>query len=435
MGDPENPFFKEKYRQVNLEKNEVAVAMELPLTLPDGSEFYQAFKQSRRRDDDLAIVNAAMRVRFSGAASAAPASRLVTEASFAFGGMAPFTKLAKGLVKFWIGKAWTHENMKASLEVLAADLPLPDDVPGGMAEYRRTLAKSFFFKFWLSVAHQLGDGSLAAPCTERDLGAALSHTTLDYHHEPVKGLQHYARDQKTLRQAIGAPNRHMAADVQAAGFATYTDDIEAGRGELYMDFVLSTKAHAKVLSIDDSRAKTIEGYVALITAKDVKGENWLGPIAHDEEALASEEVNSVGSVIAAVCSKSRYGARMAAKAVEVTYEELPAIVSLEDAVEKESFHKLLFMKDPNEVEAEIHTVRDEKHKDKGMDSLFASLQADPETYLIVEGESFIGGQEHFYLETNATRVEPGENGEYVITTSCQNLHETQLLCSKALGVD
>jgi len=46
----------------------------------------------------------------------------------------------------------------------------------------------------------------------------------------------------------------------------------------------------------------------------------------------------------------------------------------------------------------------------------------------------MGGQEHFYLETNATRVEPGENGELHIATSSQNIHETQLLCAEALNV-
>merc|ERR1719199_387031 len=120
-----------------------------------------------------------------------------------------------------------------------------------------------------------------------------------------------------------------------------------------MDFVLSTKAHAKIVRIDASKAEEVDGFVSLITASDIQGEKILGPIAHDEEAIASAEVHHIGQIVAAVCSTSRYGARMAAKAVVVEYEELPAIVSLADAVEKKSFFPLLFQK-PGEEEAEIH---------------------------------------------------------------------------------
>mmetsp|Transcript_70545 Transcript_70545/g.169008 ORF Transcript_70545/g.169008 Transcript_70545/m.169008 type:complete len:1398 (+) Transcript_70545:52-4245(+) len=426
MGDPNAPFFT-GYRKIALGAKEVIAALVLPLTKADGSEFYQAYKQARRRDDDLAIVNAAQRVRFK--------DDVVVDCCFAFGGMAPFSKACTKLATWWCGKEWTHSNFQDSMSIFADDLPLPDGAPGGMCEYRRTLARSFYFKFWAQVAYQRGGNQPPKPLSSRDMSAVLNHTTAaSYHKPPAQGLQHYARDQTTLMQPqpVGSPDKHMAGDMHVTGHAKYTDDLPVVQGELFIDFVLSTKAHAKILKIDSSKAKKVEGFVELVTSEDIPGEKVLGPIAHDEEAIASEEVFCVGQIVAAVCATSRYAARVAAKAVVVEYEDLPAVVGLQDAIEKGSFFPLLFQ-NPGEDEAEIHTVDESASPAKTVEDIFKAANGSSEL-AIVEGEAFLGGQEHFYLETNATRVEPNENGEFNIISSSQNLHETQLLCSKALDV-
>jgi xanthine dehydrogenase/oxidase len=424
MGSLETPFFN-GYRKTLLGPQDVIVALNLPLTRPDGSEFFEAYKQARRRDDDLAIVNAAMRVRFDG--------EQVADACFSFGGMAPFTKACRSLSSWWRGREWTYDNFSQSLDLLAKDLPLPDGSPGGMCEYRRLLARSFYFKFWASVGHARGKMSPPVPLTDREMGGVLSHnTSANYCKPPLRGLQHFARDQITLLQPTSSPDKHMAGDMQVAGRARYTDDFPQTMDEVFMDFVCSTKAHARIVRIDVSPAEKVDGFVDMITAADIKGEKMLGPIAHDEEAIASEEVHHVGAIIAAVCATSRYAARVAAKAVIVEYEELPAIVSLEEAIEKKSFLPLLFQ-DPGDVEAQVHMIDSTTTSAASMDELMGACMVDPEV-AVVEGEIFMGGQEHFYLETNATRVVPLENDEYHITTSSQNPHETQLLCAKALSV-
>jgi xanthine dehydrogenase/oxidase len=424
MGDLEKPFFS-GYRKTGLGPKEVIVALTLPLTCPDGSEFFQAFKQARRRDDDLAIVNAGMRVRFAG--------DNVADACFAFGGMSPFTKGCPNLAKWWQGRSWSHENFTASLQELSSELQLNDGAPGGMVEYRRLLARSFYFKFWAYVGYLRQGEKPPSPLTERDMSSVLEHTTSPTYHRPeLTGLQHFDRDQVSLLKPTSAPDKHQAGDMQVSGRAKYCDDLNPQMNEVFMDFVLSTKAHARIKSIDASKAEQVEGFVDLITAADIQGENMLGPIAHDEEAIASEEVYHVGQILAAVCATSKYAARVAAKAVVVEYEDLPSVVSLEQAIEQESFFPLLFQ-DPGDEEAQIYTV-DTATCPKGcIDSFFADCESDDKME-VVEGEIFMGGQEHFYLETNATIVEPRENGEFNIITSTQNLHETQLLCAKAMGV-
>merc|ERR1719218_372375 len=99
-----------------------------------------------------------------------------------------------------------------------------------------------------------------------------------------------------------------------------------------------------------------------------------GPVVHDEEALATEEVHCVGQVIAAVCATSRAAARAAARAVLVEYRELPAVVGLEEAVAAGSFFPLLFQdKVPDRQEAQIHGVEEPAYQEGGIDALFDAL--------------------------------------------------------------
>jgi len=168
MGDLSKPFYS-GYRKTALVPGDVIVALTLPLTRADGSEFFEAFKQARRRDDDLAIVNAGMRVRFDGVT--------VSDSCFAFGGMAAFTKGCPSLATWWHGREWTYDNFKESLPELGKDLPLPDGSPGGMCEYRRLLARSFYFKFWASVAYTRNGDKPQAPLMDRDMSTVLQHSS------------------------------------------------------------------------------------------------------------------------------------------------------------------------------------------------------------------------------------------------------------------
>merc|ERR1711871_976519 len=119
------------------------------------------------------------------------------------------------------------------------------------------------------------------------------NTSEDYDRPPLRGLQHYARDQVTLLQPTSSPDKHMAGDMQVIGKARYTDDFPLTMDEVFIDFVMSTKAHARILHINAARAKELDGFVDIITAADIPGKKLLGPIAHDEEIIASDEVHHV----------------------------------------------------------------------------------------------------------------------------------------------
>ena len=83
---------------------------------------------------------------------------------------------------------------------------------------------------------------------------------------------------------------------QVTGEAEYTDDTPTPPNTLHAALVLSKKAHARILSIDDSIAKSSPGFVGLFLSKGIPGTNHTGPIIHDEEVFASEVVTCVGQV-------------------------------------------------------------------------------------------------------------------------------------------
>ncbi|KAL5648807.1 hypothetical protein ACJX0J_039616, partial [Zea mays] len=122
------------------------------------------------------------------------------------------------------------------------------------------------------------------------------------------------------------------------GDAEYTDDTPTPPNTLYAALVLSKKAHARILSIDDSLAKSSPGFAGLFLSKYIPGVNHTGPIIHDEEFFASNIVTCVGQIIGIVVADTHDNAKTAANKVHIEYCELPAILSIEEAVKVGSFH-------------------------------------------------------------------------------------------------
>ena len=138
---------------------------------------------------------------------------------------------------------------------------------------------------------------------------------------------------------------------------------------------------------------------------------WGAPV-RDEVFFAVDEVFTAGQPIGMILADSALHAAAGARAVAVQYEELPAIFSIEEAIDKESFFQHF------------------KYIKKG-DTEKAFGEADH----VITGVSRMGGQEHFYLETNACVVVPKpEDGEIEIYASTQNPTETQAYVAQVTGV-
>ncbi|XP_068009824.1 xanthine dehydrogenase/oxidase isoform X3 [Melanerpes formicivorus] len=393
------------YRKTIVKPEEILLSVEIPYSKK--GEYFSAFKQASRREDDIAIVTCGMRVLFQDGTSR------VEEIKLSYGGMAPTTILALKTCKDLTGRDWNEKLLQDACRSLAGEMELSPSAPGGMVEFRRTLTLSFFFKFYLTVLQKLSKSHSSTKnlCEPMPLNY-LSATEL-FHKDPIANAQLFQEVPKgqAVEDMVGRPLVHVSAAKQACGEAVYCDDIPHYENELYLTLVTSTKAHAKILSVDASEAQSVPGFVCFVSAKDVPGSNITG-IANDETVFAEDMVTCVGHIIGAVLADTQEHSRRAARAVKIRYEELKPIVTIQEAIEKQSFFKSIKRIKKGDVK-------------KGFE----------ESDHILEGEMYLGGQEHFYLETHSTLAVPkGEDGEMELFVSTQNPAKTQEFTANALGV-
>jgi xanthine dehydrogenase/oxidase len=393
---PMATFFK-GYRQTALPADAIIASLRIPVASEKG-EYIRAYKQSKRKDDDIAIVNAALRVALDD-------EDTVKSVSLVYGGMAPTTIHAKLAMEFLQGKKFTDlATLEGVMAKLEEDFDLRFGVPGGMATYRKTLALGFFYKFYHEVlaelhADEADIDTQAVGEIERDISSGW---------KDGKAADAYKQ------REVGQSKNHVAAMKQCTGEAQYTDDIPLQRNELYGCLVLSTKAHAKLLSVDPEPALDQPGVVAYVDHKDMASPeaNWWGAPVCDETFFAVDEIFTVGQPIGMILADTAKQAEQAVRLVKIEYEELPAIFTIEEAIEHDSFFQHF------------------RYIKKG-DTEKAFAEADH----VFTGIARMGGQEHFYLETNACVAVPKpEDGEMEVFSSTQNPTETQAYVAKVLGV-
>src|SRR5690348_4000305 len=130
---------------------------------------------------------------------------------------------------------------------------------------------------------------------------------------------------------IGAPLPKVDAYGKVTGRALYADDIMLPR-MLYGKLLRSPHAHARILSIDLRRALELPGVVAIITGEDLPQKFGILPSSQDELALAIDTVRYVGDPVAAVAALDPETLDEALKLINVEYEELPALMSIDEAL-------------------------------------------------------------------------------------------------------
>ncbi|KAF8057662.1 XDH1 [Scenedesmus sp. PABB004] len=403
---PATNFFL-AYRKVDMAPTELLLAVRIPFTRP--GEFAKEYKQAPRRDDDIAIVNAGMRVLLEQRGAA---GWVVAEAGIAYGGVAPKTIMAAKTMAALVGKPWCQATLDGALDALRGDVSVPATAPGGRGEYRNSLSASFLFKFYVHVCLEM---AAAHPDSfDPQLPPDYASAAQPYHRPPVRGVQlHHPVPAACDGSAeVGKDYRHMSADLQVSGQAQYTDDVPLPPNTLHAALVTSTRPHARLLSVDHSAALAVPGVVGYFSAGDVPGDNAIGPVMRDELVFATDTVTCVGQVIGVVVAESEPAARRGAKAVAVEYEDLPAVISIEDAIAAGSFY---------EAYGNSLATGD-------LDAGFAAADH------VLEGTIRLGGQEHFYLEPNACVVLPAEDDEFTLFASTQAPNKHQVFVASALGL-
>ncbi len=210
--------------------------------------------------------------------------------------------------------------------------------------------------------------------------------------------------------AVHTRVRHDSARGHVTGSSRYIDDMPELPGTLEVVLVTSPHAHARILSIDTTVAEAAEGVHAVLTAADIPGHNDIGPIFKGEPVLAEEIADYAGAPVALVAAETYDLALAASKLVKVEYEELHAVLTIEEALEREQYT----------YPAQVMT------------------SGDPETAIAnaahkVEGEVRCGGQDHFYLETNIALAVPRDDGDLDVFSSTQHPSEVQHGVAHTLG--
>ncbi len=212
--------------------------------------------------------------------------------------------------------------------------------------------------------------------------------------------------------SVAKPLPHDAAALHVTGAARYIDDIPTPAGTLHLAFGTSEIAKGTVEHLDLGPVRDCADVVAVLRAEDLPFSNDVSPSIHDEPLLATGEVHYLGQPLFLVIAKSHLAARKAAGAAKVIYAEETPILTIEDALAKESRFE-----DGPRIWA----------KGDVDDALGRAAHR-------LQDEINMGGQEHFYLEGQAALALPQEGGDMVVHSSTQHPTEIQHKVADALGL-
>ncbi len=204
---------------------------------------------------------------------------------------------------------------------------------------------------------------------------------------------------------------HDSAAKHVTGQARYIDDLPHPPGLLHLQPGLSSRAHARIKTLDLAAVRAAPGVVCVLTAKDIPGTNDVSPTGTgDDPVFADGEVVYAGQAVFAVAAETLAQARHAASLAVIAYEDLPAILTLDEALAAET-----------DLEPPQIMARGDAD---------AAIKRAPHR---ISGRVHIGGQEHFYLEGQAAQCLPGEDGDLIVHSSTQHPSEVQSLIAHMLN--
>ena len=214
-----------------------------------------------------------------------------------------------------------------------------------------------------------------------------------------------------IHGAVHAAVRHDSAVAHVTGAARYLDDVATVPGTLEAALVLSPHAHARICRVDLSACLAASGVAVAIAAADIPGRNDIAPIRSGEPALAADVVEYEGQPVAAIAAATLDQARAAAKLAAIDYERLPAALTIEEAMARDSYVSPPQLMVRGDVEA--------------------ALASAPHC---LSGELRCGGQDHFYLEGQIALATPGETSDMHVWSSTQHPTEVQQGVAHLLGL-
>ena len=362
------------YRKTALRRGEIIFSVEIPhFKGGEGLERKSEFmKVSKRRELDISIVAAAFSLDLD-------ATGVVRRARIAYGGVAAMPVRARKAEAALVGKT-IQDAAESAAAMLGTEFSPIDDVRAG-AEFRRGLVVSLWEKFVSGETSVAQDGT-----SEFEMGRSILAE------DRSRGLRH--------ESAVGHVN----------GGAHYVGDTAQQRPMLEIWPVCSSHACARIVRRDFTAALAVPGVECVLAAEDIPGRWMIGP-GRDEPLFARDEVSYHSQIIAVVVGRTLRSCREAAAAVVIEYEPIAPILGIKNAINGKSFHAPPLSLARGDVTAALERARNR-----------------------LDGELLFGGQEHFYLETQAAWAEVGESGSILVGSSTQDPSGVQSTVADVLGI-
>src|SRR6266567_1160403 len=223
---------------------------------------------------------------------------------------------------------------------------------------------------------------------------------------------------------IGTPRPKVDAYAKVTGRALYADDIMLPR-MLHGRLLRSPHPHARILSIDTSRALELPGVVAILTGEDLPQKFGILPSSQDEYALAIDKVRYVGDPVAAVAALDPDTLDEALKLIQVEYEVLPALMSIDEALA----HPEVKINDEART-GNIHKAVNYEFGD--MEAGFAQADYTREDWFYYEGNNHAPLEAHACVASWEPNPSDPVGGKLTLWTSTQTPHYVHREVSKVL---
>ncbi len=220
---------------------------------------------------------------------------------------------------------------------------------------------------------------------------------------------------------VGQPLPKIDAWGKVTGQTRYADDLTLPR-MAFGRLLRSPHAHARITSIDTSRARALPGVYAVITGADLPRVKFgILPVSQDEEALCVDKVRMVGDAVAAVAAVDEETAEQACRLIDVHYEPLPALMSIQESLAH--------------PEVRIHEYGDGPNVHKNVALQFGDVEASfAGAHLVREDVFFFEGNTHLPMEQHAALAQWGPDDKLTLWSSTQTPHYVHRLLAKILDV-
>jgi 4-hydroxybenzoyl-CoA reductase subunit alpha len=220
---------------------------------------------------------------------------------------------------------------------------------------------------------------------------------------------------------VGQPLPKIDAWAKVAGETKYADDLILPR-MAHGKLLRSPHPHALIKRIDTARARALAGVYAVITGHDLPRVKFgILPVSQDEEALCMHKVRLVGDAVAAVAAVDEETAERATELIEVEYEPLRALMSIEDSLAH--------------PEARIHEYGDGPNVHKAVSLQFGDVEAAfARADLVREDVFYFEGNTHLPMEQHAAVAHWSADGKLTLWSSTQTPHYVHRLLAKILDL-